>query len=88
MRWIKLVKNESIKTHHRKLKKRNYTKLKIVQLNSVASLFYIKYNILLSFIHNQRYGLKSILLSQLLIEEIDIFFSLYYWLKLYCIKVY
>nr|YP_010316763.1 ribosomal protein L20 [Batrachospermum sp.]UNB13416.1 ribosomal protein L20 [Batrachospermum sp.] len=88
MRWIKLIKNESKKTHYRKLKKRNYIKLKVIQLNSAASLFYIKYNTLLSFTHNQKYGLKSALFSQLLIEEVDIFFSLYYWLKLYYTKVY
>jgi hypothetical protein len=88
MRWIKLIKNESARTHHRKLKKRNYAKLKTIQFNSVANLFYIKYNVLLSFTRNQKYGLKSSLLSQLLIEELDILFSLYYWSKLYYVKAY
>nr|YP_009441366.1 ribosomal protein L20 [Lympha mucosa]ATN23375.1 ribosomal protein L20 [Lympha mucosa] len=88
MHWIKLVKSENIKTRHRRLKKRNFRKFKNIQLNSVTSLFYIKYNKMLYFIRSQKYGVKLTTFSQLAIEEIDIFFLLNYWVNLYYRKIY
>nr|YP_009515605.1 ribosomal protein L20 [Sirodotia delicatula]AVK39609.1 ribosomal protein L20 [Sirodotia delicatula] len=88
MRRLNLIKKEATKTHHRKFKKRNFSKVKTIQLSSISNLLYIKYNVLLNFIHNQKYGMKSCVFAQLLIEEIDTFFMLNYWLKFYRIKLY
>jgi ribosomal protein L20 len=88
MCFIKAVKNENIKTRNRKLKKRNYRKSQIIQLNNLVTLFYIKYGILPNFINIQNYSITLNLLSQLLLEEVGTSVLLYYWLKLYYSKIY
>jgi ribosomal protein L20 len=88
MCFIKAVKNENIKTRNRKLKKRNYRKSQIIQLNNLVTLFYIKYGILPNFINIQNYSVTLNLFSQLLLEEVGTSVLLYYWLKLYYSKIY
>jgi ribosomal protein L20 len=88
MCFIKAVKNESIKTRNRKLKKRNYRKFQITQLNNLVTLFYVKYGILLNFINIQNYSITLNLLSQLLLEEVGTSVLVHYWLKLYYSKIY
>jgi ribosomal protein L20 len=88
MCFIKAVKNESIKTRNRKLKKRNYRRFQITQLNNLVTLFYVKYGILLNFINIQNYSITLNLLSQLLLEEVGTSVLVHYWLKLYYSKIY
>jgi ribosomal protein L20 len=88
MHLTRLVKNEKARTHCRKLKKRSYRKFQIVQLNSLVTLFYIKYGILLNFINIQKYSTTLNLFSQLLLEELGTSVLIHYWLKLYYSKFY
>lgn len=88
MHLTRLVKNEKARTHCRKLKKRSYRKFQIVQLNSLVTLFYIKYGILLNFINIQKYSTTLNLFSQLLLEELGTSILIHYWLKLYYSKFY
>lgn len=88
MHLTRLVKNESARTHCRKLKKRSYRKSQIVQLNSLVTLFYTKYGILLNFINIQKYSTTLNLFSQLLLEELGTSILIHYWLKLYYSKFY
>jgi ribosomal protein L20 len=88
MHFIRLVKNENARTHCRKLKKRSYRRSQIVQLNSLVTLFYVKYGILLNFINIQKYSITLNLFSQLLLEELGTTILIHYWLKLYYSKFY
>jgi hypothetical protein len=88
MHFIRLVKNENARTHCRKLKKRSYKRSQIVQLNSLVTLFYVKYGILLNFINIQKYSITLNLFSQLLLEELGTTILIHYWLKLYYSKFY
>ena len=88
MCFKKAVKNENIKTRNRKLKKRNYRRSQIIQLNNLVTLFYVKYGILLNFTNNQNCSTTLNLFSQLLLEEVGASTLTYYWLKLYYSKIY
>nr|YP_009402600.1 50S ribosomal protein L20-like protein [Sheathia arcuata]ARX95763.1 50S ribosomal protein L20-like protein [Sheathia arcuata] len=88
MCFKKAVKNEIIKTRNRKLKKRNYRKSQIVQLNNLVTLFYVKYGVLTNFINTQNCSITLNLFSQLLLEEVGVSMLAYYWLKLYYSKIY
>lgn len=88
MHFIRLVKNENARTYCRKLKKRSYRRSQIVQLNSLVTLFYVKYGILLNFINVQKYSITLNLFSQLLLEELGTTILIHYWLKLYYSKFY
>nr|AVK39587.1 ribosomal protein L20 [Sheathia arcuata] len=82
------VKNENIKNRSRKLKKRDYRKSQIIQLNNLVTLFYVKYGILINFINTQNYFITLNLFSQLLLEEMGVSTLVHYWVKLYYSKIY
>jgi ribosomal protein L20 len=69
MNLIKITKKEKTKTRGRKLKKRQFNQLNKVRLNTVANSVYLSYNVLLHFIEKQELGVKSNVLSNLILEE-------------------